>query len=120
MVLWNYIKGDLPGLGLQLFLLGDLIVGLLAYFPGNLALFYPYAVEIDPTTGITLVGPFKKITIPISDISYTDHSDWWRGYVVHLKNPRVALFQFVIPRYFGDQYPELIAAIESCMALAEQ
>ena len=120
MVLWNYIEGDRPGLGLLLFLISCPVIGLLAYFPGNLALFYPYAVEVDPTVGITLVGPLKKITIPISNISYTDHSDWWRGYVVHLKKPRVALFQFVIPWYFGPRRHELIDAIESCLALADQ
>src|SRR6202034_3259250 len=41
------------------------ITTLLAYFPGNLGVYWPYAVKVDPEVGVTLFGPFKAVFIPI-------------------------------------------------------
>lgn len=83
----------------------------LAYFPGNLGVFWPYAVEVTFNSGVRLSGVFKRIFIPISEIDVIENSLFWQGYVVHLLKPHGVLTQFVIPWYFGSQREELIRTI---------
>ena len=116
----NYKNGDSPGPELNIFILVCAVATILAYFPGNLCAMWPYAVVVDPTSAITICGPFKKIMIPISEIGDIEDSSFWQGKVVHLTRPHVALTQFIIPWYFGSRRHDLIKAIESAVAQAEQ
>jgi hypothetical protein len=93
----------------------SIFLGLLAWFPGNLRVFWPYAVEVDSKVGLTLHGPFKKVFIPIADVGWVEDSFFWQGKVVELKKPHAALAAFVIPWYFGSQRKELVRAIESAI-----
>lgn len=105
--------GELWIFGVSIFL------GLLAWFPGNLGVFYPYAVEVDTNMGLTLHGPFKKVFIPIAHVGWIEDSFFWQGKAVELKKPHAALAMFVIPWYFGSQRKELICAIGSAIEQRE-
>ena len=106
-----------PSLGTrELWIFGiSIFLGLLAWFPGNLGVFWPYAVEVDSKVGLTLHGPFKKVFIPIADVGWVEDSFFWQGKVVELKKPHAALAMFVIPWYFGSRRKELVRAIESAI-----
>ena len=99
-------------MGQTLLLGASVLLTLLLYFPGNLNVLWPYAVDVDSGVGLTLYGPLKKIMIPMADIGEVEDSLFWQGYVVHLMKPRAVLTQFVIPWYFGSQREELIRTIQ--------
>jgi hypothetical protein len=88
---------------------------LLAYFPGNLAVLWPYAVEVDFALGLVLSGPLKTVHVPIEDIGEIENNLFWQGYVVHLLKPKAALTQFVIPWYFGSSRKTLVQAIRTAV-----
>jgi hypothetical protein len=94
------------------FLFANALLVYLAYFPGNLGVFWPYAVEIGPNDCIRLHGPFKKLSIPISEIGEIENSVFWQGFVVHLAKPHGALTQFVIPWFFGSNRKTIIDTIQ--------
>jgi hypothetical protein len=100
----------------EIFMVAIYCAGLLAYFPGNLGLLWPRTVEVEPRVGLRLVGPFKKLDIPIADVGDLENSPIWQGCVVHLTRTRGALSQFVIPWYFGSQRKDLIRAIQSAVS----
>ena len=102
-----------PNAALPLFalLVASGLLVLLAYFPGNLGVFWPHAIELYGNSGIKLVAPFKKVFVPISELGEVEDSLFWQGYVVHLRKPHAALTQFLIPRYFGPQRKALVDAI---------
>jgi hypothetical protein len=107
----NISREDSPG-SLVLSLLAVYAVAtILAYFPGNLSVLWPYAIQVDPLAGVQLWGPLKKIAIPISEIGEIEESLLWQGYVIHLTRRRVALTQFVVPWYFGSQRKDVVRAI---------
>lgn len=66
---------------------------LLAYFPGNLNVLLPCAVDIHPGTEIILFGPLKKLHIPISDLSCVQDSFVWQGQAVILRKSHRLLGQ---------------------------
>jgi hypothetical protein len=109
---WNSLHGDAPPTWLLSYVGVFAIAFLLAYFPGNLAVLWPYAVSVDPRAGVQLSGPMKKVLIPISEIGEIEDSFFWQGSMVHLLKPRVALTQFVIPWYFGSERKALIDSIQ--------
>jgi hypothetical protein len=115
ILLWNYGHGDSPPPWVLFVLATGFTLGLVAYFPGNLSVLWPYAVEVDPAGGIVLTGPLKRIVIPIADIGEIEDSIFWQGYVVHLIKSRAALTEFVIPWYFGPQSQDLIRAIRTAV-----
>jgi hypothetical protein len=74
IIISNLYAGDSPGTGILIGLSLSYVLVLLAYFPGNLSLLWPCAVEVDPGNGLRLVGPFKMIYVPISDIGEIEKS----------------------------------------------
>lgn len=96
--------------GLTFLLAGSVLLALMAYFPGNLGVFYPTSIEIR-TLDLALRAPFKEVSIPIGDLGDIERSAFWQGDVVHLTRPRGALTQFIIPWYFGSERKALIDAI---------
>ena len=84
----------------------------LAYFPGNLGVLWPYAVDIRANE-IELSGPFKKVIIPMSDVEGVEDSFFWQGYVFRLRKPHAALTQFVLPWYFGQERNAVADAIRA-------
>jgi len=115
------LHSDSPFPSWELWMFGiSIFLGLLAWFPGNLGVFWPYAVEVDANVGLTLHGPFKKVFIPIAHVGWIEDSPFpWQGHVVELKKPHAALAMFVIPWYFGSQRKELICAIGSAIEQRE-
>jgi hypothetical protein len=85
---------------LAIFTLSALLL-YLAYFPGNLGVFFPYKIRVG-AVDIELSGLFKRTTIAVSDIGDIEDSIFWQGYVIHLLKPHAALTQFIVPWYFGS------------------
>lgn len=119
IIIWTSSHGDAPGVGLSWLLGASYVVALMAYFPGNLSVLWPYAVELDPSYGLTLFGPLKRVTVRLSEIGDIEDSLFWQGSVVHLTKPRAALTQFVIPWYFGSQRTAMIEAIRAATRQAD-
>lgn len=92
-------------------LVGSGLFVFLAYFPGNLGVFWPHAIELYGNSGIKLVAPFKKVFVPISELGEVEDSLFCQGYVVHLRKPHAALTQFLIPWYFRPERKALVNAI---------
>ena len=84
----------------------------LALLLGNLAAFYPFAVEIQQGKALCFYAPFKKIRVPIHDVDRVKWSWLWVGWVVRLKERRGLLKWFIIHAAWGRQGRELARAIE--------
>jgi len=85
---------------------------MLAFFPGNIAAAFPYAVEIFPGKSLKLSAPLRRIEIPVEDIRDVRHSLLRQGYVVRLKHRHGLLRSFVIHSFFGPTGPLLARAIQ--------
>ena len=69
-------------------------------FPGNLAAFLPYKIEVYASS-VRIVAHLKAIEIPFEDIKDVRSSPLARGYIVRFKRRRGLLFGFVIDSSFG-------------------
>jgi hypothetical protein len=87
------------------------VTTLLAYFPGNLGVYWPYAVKVDPGVGVTLFGPFKAVFIPITDVLEVEKSSFTPGYVVVLSRSHGLIKSCIIHRFFGADREGLIRAL---------
>ncbi|MGI0133590.1 MAG: hypothetical protein ACREBW_01355, partial [Candidatus Micrarchaeaceae archaeon] len=87
------------------------IIGLLAFFPGNLAVSLPHTVKVDPGIGITLYGPFRAVFIPLTEILDVEKSSFTPGYVIIFSNAHGLIQRCIIPRLFGAEREELVRAI---------
>jgi hypothetical protein len=87
----------------------------LAYFPGNLGVFWPYAVHFHPQGTVTLKAFFKSVSIDETDIGTVERSLFWQGTVIRLRKPRGLLTQFVIPWYFGANREGILRRIQECI-----
>jgi hypothetical protein len=108
-----YLRDSTSQLRLELWCLWgiNILIVFLVYFPGNLGVFWPYAVEIDSLVGIVLRGPLKRVSVPFAELGEIEDSLFWQGFVIHLTKPRGALTQFIIPWYFGSRRKALVDAI---------
>jgi len=91
------------------------VIGLLAYFPGNLAVYWPYAVEVDPGVGLTLFGPFKIVFIPITEVLDVEQSSFTPGYVVLFSKSHGLIKRCIIHRFFGVEREGLVHAIRQAI-----
>ena len=88
------------------------VIALLLLFPGNLAVAFPSAVEVDHGRGLRLYGPMKKVYIPLNDVKEVVLSFLVFGWVVKLRRGQRALTAFTIHAGFGPQGRDLASAIE--------
>jgi hypothetical protein len=88
---------------------GLVLLAVLAYFPGNAVVRYPYEVVIEKGKGLQVFAPFKKLYIPIEDLRDVGFSG--EGSVVRLQRRRRMLTVLIIHRLFGSQGPPLADAI---------
>jgi hypothetical protein len=92
-------QGRLWGAGLVLCTLGTT----LALFLGNLIGRWPYAAEFQKKKdGLWLFAPFKKLYIPIEEISKVEWSLLASGWVVKLKKRKGLLKRFVLQGWGQD------------------
>lgn len=88
-----------------------------AIFSGNLAGFWPYAVEIQSGEGLSIYAPFKKFNVPIEEVKRIKWSWLWTGWVIKLRKRRGLLTSFVIHAAWGQQGRDLAQAIGGELAL---
>jgi hypothetical protein len=88
----------------------------LAFYPGNLVVTYPLAVEVEPLKQIVLVAPWKRLIIPIEDLRDVRNSPLQQGYVVRLFRRHGLLKSFTIHWFFGSERTALAAAIENIVS----
>jgi hypothetical protein len=99
-------------IGICLTLLGTALV----FYPGNLVVTYPLAVEVDPFKQIVLIAPWKRLIIPIEDLRDIRNSPLQQGYVVRLFRRHGLLKSFTIHWFFGSERTALAAAIENIVS----
>ncbi len=87
----------------------------LAFYPGNLVLTYPFAVEVEPSKQIILIAPWKRLIIPIEELRDIRNSPLHQGYVVRFRHRKVLLKSFVIHWFFGNERTALAEAIENLL-----
>ena len=87
----------------------------LAFYPGNLVVTYPLAVEIEPSKQIVLIAPWKRLIIPIEELRDIRNSPLHQGYVVRFHHRKGLLKSFVIHWFFGQERTALAKAIESLL-----
>lgn len=97
-------------------LIANMVLGLLLLFPGNLAVAFPYAAEVEEGRGLRVFGPLKNVYIPIEDIKEVRRSFLVLGWVVRLNKRRGALTRITIHGGFGRQGRELADAIQEEIA----
>jgi hypothetical protein len=88
----------------------------LAFYPGNLIVMYPMAVEVAPFKQIVLVAPWKRLVIPIEDLRDIHNSLLQQGCVVRLFRRHGLLKSFTIHWFFGSERTALAAAIENTVS----
>jgi hypothetical protein len=101
---------------LAAFLITNVLAGLLLLYPGNLAVAFPYAVEIEHGRGLRLFGPMKNVYVPLMDVKEVRSSFLAFGWVVKLRRGQRALTAFTIHRGFGPEGRELACTIEQEIA----
>ena len=89
------------------------IVLYLIYFPGNLAVGWPYKVGFDRSKGLTLFGAYKRVFIPMSEIQSIEPSYFWQG--IRFSKTSGFLGQCVIHFLFGSERRELAQTIKSAI-----
>jgi len=87
----------------------------LAFYPGNLVLTYPLAVEVEPAKQIVLIAPWKRLIIRIEELRDIRNSPLHQGYVVRFHHRKGLLKSFVIHWFFGQERTALAKAIESLL-----
>lgn len=88
------------------------IIWVLCWYPGNLAVVHPIAVEIEEGKGLHLFAPMKTVYIPSDDLNRVQRSYLHLGWVVKLHRRHGALTRFYIHGAFGRQGGELARAIQ--------
>ena len=93
-------------------LLLTVLLGLFLLYRGNLAVAFPYAVEVEHGKGLRLFGPMKTVYIPLNDVKEIRSSFLAFGWIVKLRKGQRALTGFTINWGFGPQGRDLARAIE--------
>ena len=117
IIFWDASSKLVPALILAAFIIYQ-VVGSLALYRGNSVAKWPYAVEVDPGSGLRLFAPYKEIYIPISEIKDIRKSLLDRSYVVRLRRRRGVLKSFVIHWLFGGEREALAQAIRQAIGQA--
>jgi hypothetical protein len=109
ILLWGAQSGEgrLGGAGMILFA----IAAAFALLQGNLASFWPYAVEIQNSEGLWVYAPFKRFYVPIEEVKRVKWSWLWAGWVIKLGKRHGLLTCFIIHAAWGRQGRELAQAI---------
>jgi hypothetical protein len=120
LVVAGILISDGIGLDQSSFLAAVLVVNvfavLLLLYPGNLAVAFPYAVEIEHGKGLRLFGPMKNVYVPLLDVKDVRSSLLAFGWVVNLRRGHRALTAFTIHGGFGPEGKELASQIEQEIA----
>lgn len=104
---------------LPMFLIVDVVGGLLILLPGNYAITWPYAVEIVKGKGLWFYAPFKKMYVPLEEIKEAKWSYAGPGWVVRLRKRRGVIKTILIHVAWGRRGKELARAIEDELARRE-
>ena len=88
----------------------------LAFYPGNLVVTYPLAVEVEPSKQIVLIAPWKRLIIPIEELRDIRNSPLQQGYVVRFHRRKRLLKSFTIHWFFGPERTALATAIENIVS----
>ena len=83
----------------------------LVLFPGKVAAFYPYAVQVEEGRGLRFYTPLGDIYFPIDQVRKVRWSWVYGGWVVSLKRRYGLLSGFLIHFAWGRQGRELAQAI---------
>ena len=98
-----------------LLFVANLVGGFLAFYIGNLVASFPYAVEVNPGSGLRLLAPYKEIYIHLDEIENIGESFLYQGFVVRLRRRRGLLKYFVVHWLFGHERKALIQAIQQAV-----
>ena len=118
IILWR-VPLKFEAVWLPALLIINAVVAFLTLYRGNYVAKWPYAVVVDPGSGLRLFAPYKEIYIPISEIKDIRKSFLDRSYVVRLCRRRGVLKSFVIPWLFGGEREALAQAIRRAIEPAD-